>query len=219
MNIPYSDHIWMCSSTQVTGADQEIFQRGGGEEENFERKIFVDTLIIHIKTRQICNSFSLLPFKRIVFQFITLPFSPLQIHQWVTKADDNQISIKDASQMKYRSYRYLKSDEIVYYQSKDNEKRLTKHHQTLSCSEIRRRIWYWIGNMPRVEENVDCWVVLVQYHSFPLLITDPQFPVQYHTFSIVHVNQGSIVFSTVSQFLHSKSKFHIFWNNPNFFLQ
>ena len=48
-----------------TGADPEIFQRGI-EEENFGRKMFVDTRInacIHIKTRQTCNSFSLLPFQ------------------------------------------------------------------------------------------------------------------------------------------------------------
>ena len=28
-----------------SGADPEIFQRGGGDEENFERKMFVDTRI------------------------------------------------------------------------------------------------------------------------------------------------------------------------------
>ena len=38
----YSD---VTCSYKNADADPEIFQRGGGEEENFERKMFVDTRI------------------------------------------------------------------------------------------------------------------------------------------------------------------------------
>ena len=58
------------------GADPEIFHGGGGvEKENFEGKMFVDTRV-QIKTRQRCNSFSLLPFQEdclLFFCFVLLP--------------------------------------------------------------------------------------------------------------------------------------------------
>ena len=56
------------------------FRKGGGlEEENFERKMLKNLLIhvstrVHIKFRQTCNSFSLLPFQEdcLLFCFILL---------------------------------------------------------------------------------------------------------------------------------------------------
>ena len=60
--------------TYITGADPEIFQRGGVEEENFERKILLIHVStrVHTKTRQTCNSFSLLPFQEDFFLFFVL---------------------------------------------------------------------------------------------------------------------------------------------------
>ena len=46
------------------------FSKGGVEEENFGRKMFVDTRII--STRQTCNSFSLLPFQEDCLLFFAL---------------------------------------------------------------------------------------------------------------------------------------------------
>ena len=57
-------YIQTCMTMYMhTGADAEVFQKGGGVEgENFERKMFVDTCInacTHKNYRHICNSLSL----------------------------------------------------------------------------------------------------------------------------------------------------------------
>ena len=55
------------------GADPEIFQSGGVVEENFERKMLIHvSMCEHIKTRQTCNSFSLLPFQKDCLLFFAL---------------------------------------------------------------------------------------------------------------------------------------------------
>ena len=62
------------------GADPEIFQRGGGELRMKILKvkcflIHVSTRVhVHIKTRKICNSFSLLPFQEDCLLFFLLCF-------------------------------------------------------------------------------------------------------------------------------------------------
>ena len=65
-------------SNYDVGAHPEIFQSGGGggaEKENFESKTFVDIPVstrVHIKTRQKCYSFSLLPFQEDCLLFFAL---------------------------------------------------------------------------------------------------------------------------------------------------
>ena len=61
----------------MTGADPEIFQRGGGG--GLRRKILKEKcLLIHVstrvymKTRQTCNSFSFLPFQENCLLFFAL---------------------------------------------------------------------------------------------------------------------------------------------------
>ena len=64
-----------------------VFSKGGGEEENFERKMFFYTRIKHvpIKTRQICNSFSLLLFQEDCLLFFALCYYSLLFLKFETE--------------------------------------------------------------------------------------------------------------------------------------
>ena len=65
----------------IPGADPEIFQKGGG---GLRRKILKEKCLlihlstrVHMKTRQICNSFSLLPFQEDGLLYFALFFYSL----------------------------------------------------------------------------------------------------------------------------------------------
>ena len=66
----------------ISGADPELFQRGGG----LRRKILKEKCLlihvstrVHIKTRQTCKSFSLLPFQEDCLLFFALFYYSISI--------------------------------------------------------------------------------------------------------------------------------------------